>query len=144
MPEPENEGGFKVTDKRSFTPEGELREKESPPSPESTKAQDQNAPAPSMPAEDQSPHEEFKMTFETLILSLSSTAMVQMGIIPDPTTNQPAKHLPAAKQTIDILEILQQKTKGNLDESEGKLLENILYELRMIYLEVSQSINVPR
>ncbi|MBZ5535498.1 MAG: DUF1844 domain-containing protein [Acidobacteriia bacterium] len=84
------------------------------------------------------------MTFETLVLSLSSTAMVQLGLVPDPATNQPEPNLPAARQTIDILEILQQKTKGNLDESESKLLDNILYELRMTFLEVNQSIQEPR
>ncbi|MBZ5551975.1 MAG: DUF1844 domain-containing protein [Acidobacteriia bacterium] len=84
------------------------------------------------------------MTFETLVMSLSSTAMVQLGLIPDPATNQPEQNLQAARQTIDILEILQQKTKGNLDESESKLLDNILYELRMTFLEVNQSIQEPR
>lgn len=142
MEETERDAAFKITDKRKFTPEGEVRSEpeESKAGPSPTEPQATEPAPPETPA---SP-ETFHMTFETLVMSLSSTAMVQLGLLPDPTTNQPAKNLATARQTIDILEILQAKTKGNLDESESKLLDNILYELRMIFLEVSQSIKVPR
>ncbi len=143
MPDEEKSEGFKVTDKRMFTAEGEVRKEDE----ERQVEPPIEMPPPKIeaePADKEIPHEHFQMTFETLVMSLSSTAMVQLGVIPDPTTHQPAQHLPGAKQTIDILEILQQKTKGNLDASESKLLENILYELRMIYLEISQSIKVPK
>jgi hypothetical protein len=142
MSDPENESGFKITDKRAFTSEGEART-------ETKEEKSKTAQSPTPKAEAKLPDsapatDAFQMTFETLVMSLSSTAMVQLGIIADPSTDQPARNLPAAKQTIDILEILQQKTKGNLDSSESKLLENILYELRLIYLEVSQAIKLPR
>lgn len=144
MADQEKDSAFKVTDKRLFTTAGDPR-----PDNEAAKSEPPTAEAPSdaeasSGGNEESSRHDFQMTFETLILSLSSTAMVQLGIIPDPTTNQPAKHLPGAKQTIDILEILQHKTKGNLEASESKLLENILYELRMMFLEVSQSIKVPK
>jgi hypothetical protein len=143
MHESESDATFKVSDKRKFTSEGEPRAESdetfretqgTPPMAQSGEPQASTNPA--------SP-EGFQMTFETLVLSLSSTAMVQLGLIPEPTTNQPEQNLPAAKQTIDILEILQEKTKGNLDASESKLLDNVLYELRMTYLEVNQSIQKP-
>lgn len=139
MSESEKDGGFKVTDKRIFTSEGEIRSDVEDSEPKAVPAEP--SPTGGSPSASQEP---FQMTFETLVMSLSSTAMVQLGVIADPINNQVAQNLPAAKQTIDILEILQQKTKGNLDNSESKLLDNILYELRMIYLELSQSIKVPR
>jgi hypothetical protein len=143
MSDQEHDGEFKVKDKRKFTSEGLPREgKEEPKGEPSLEPQpSQDEPTPSV-SEDQP--ESFQMTFETLVMSLSSTAMVQLGLIADPSTNQPAQNLPAAKHTIDILEILQQKTKGNLTASEQKMLDNILYELRMTYLEIGQSIRIPR
>ena len=143
MEESEKDAAFKITDKRKFTPEGGVRTDPEDSRTESSPSESQaHASKPTSSETHESPGT-FQMTFETLVMSLSSTAMVQLGLIPDPTTNQPAKNLATARQTIDILEILQAKTKGNLDESESKLLDNILYELRMIFLEVSQSIKVP-
>lgn len=140
----EQDGSFKVSDKRKFTSDGEPREESSETIGEAATPQAKAPAAPRTPPTEPTPPEAFQMTFETLVLSLSSTAMVQLGLVPDPATNQPEPNLPAARQTIDILEILQQKTKGNLDESESKLLDNILYELRMTFLEVNQSIQEPR
>jgi hypothetical protein len=142
MSQEEKDTGFRVTDKRLFTAEGDLIEEvaDGAPGPAGTIPSASPGPA---PQESPHAHEEFQMTFETLVMSLSSTAMVQLGIMVDPTTNQLGQNIPAAKQTIDILEILQQKTKGNLMDSEGKFLDNILYELRMMFLEVSQTIKAP-
>lgn len=144
MQNSEQEGTFKVTDKRKFTTEGEARAESSETIGDVTAPQAKVSANQRTAPEDPTPPEAFQMTFETLVMSLSSTAMVQLGLIPDPATNQPEQNLQAARQTIDILEILQQKTKGNLDESESKLLDNILYELRMTFLEVNQSIQEPR
>jgi uncharacterized protein DUF1844 len=145
MSNSEQDGTFKVSDKRKFTSEGEPRAESNETIGETSGPQSEaEAPAAQRTApKDSSSTEDFQMTFETLVMSLSSTAMVQLGLIPDPATNQPEQNLPAARQTIDILEILQDKTKGNLDESESKLLDNILYELRMTFLEVNQSIQKP-
>ena len=143
MSDSEQDGTFKVTDKRKFTSAGEPRGESSETIGEVAAPQAKAPTAPKAAPENPTPPEAFQMTFETLVMSLSSTAMVQLGLIPDPGTNQPEQNLPAAKQTIDILEILQQKTKGNLDESESKLLDNILYELRMTFLEVNQLIQKP-
>ncbi len=75
-----------------------------------------------------------KINFQTFVLSLNSSILVQLGIIEDPMTGVKEKNLPLAKQTIDILGILQEKTKGNLDKDEEMMLKNILYDLRMMYV----------
>lgn len=81
---------------------------------------------------------DFEMTFDKLVASLYTTAIMQLGL--DPASGQ-MKYQPdiiAARQTVDMLSILQEKTKGNLDAKETRLLENILYELRMAYIEITK------
>ena len=74
------------------------------------------------------------------MLSLATSALYHMGFVGDPERDQPATapDLPLARQTIDTLEMLQHKTRGNLDSEEGRLLEGVLYELHLRYVEVSQ------
>jgi len=73
-------------------------------------------------------------TFSTFIASLSSSAMVQLGEIAEPTTGQKQNNMPMAKHTIDIIALLQEKTKGNLTNEENKLIQNVLTDLRMRYI----------
>lgn len=81
-----------------------------------------------------------QINFATFIFSLNSSALVQLGLLEDPSTGQKGKNLPVAKQTIDILGMLQEKTRGNLTAEEEGMLRHILYELRMLYVkEVSQT-----
>nr|HID58713.1 DUF1844 domain-containing protein [Desulfobacterales bacterium] len=75
-----------------------------------------------------------EVNFATFVLSLSSSALMHFGEIPDQTTGKKAKNLALAKHTIDLLGMLEEKTKGNLTEDEDKLLKNILYDLRMRYV----------
>ena len=72
--------------------------------------------------------------FSSLLLSLASSALVHLGEMEHPDDAGTAKNLHLAKQTLDILSMLQEKTRGNLTEDEGKLLEQLLYELRMKYV----------
>lgn len=76
-----------------------------------------------------------QINFPTFIFSLNSSALVNLGVIEEPTTNQKAKNLPMAKQTIDILGMLEEKTKGNLLDDEANMLKTMLYELRMLYVK---------
>lgn len=76
-----------------------------------------------------------EINFTTFILSLNSSALVHLGIQNDPITSGPSENLPVAKQTIDILAMLEEKTKGNLTEDERRLLTHVLYELRMLYVK---------
>lgn len=77
-----------------------------------------------------------KVDFSTLVLSLGTTALYQLGAVADPLTGEKAEADPlVAKQTIDTLEMLRDKTRGNLDEEERKLIDSLLYELRMRFVE---------
>lgn len=91
-----------------------------------------------------------RIDFATFVLSLASNALVHLGELPLPDGEaegdaqaqaEAAKHknLPLAKQTIDILAMLEDKTKGNLDEGEGRLLSSVLYDLRMKYVDASKT-----
>ncbi len=75
------------------------------------------------------------ITFSSLIFSLSSTAFMQLGALPDPNTGKTEKNLPMAKQTIDLLGVLREKTRNNLDPEEENLFEHLLYDLRMAYIK---------
>jgi hypothetical protein len=83
--------------------------------------------------------EESAVTFLGFILSLAHTAAVHFGDVPDPVSGQtiPA-NLPAAQQMIDILSLLEEKTRGNLTAEERQFLDQILYELRLRYVEASK------
>ena len=78
-----------------------------------------------------------EISFINLIFSLSTSALIQLGEIQDPITQQLAKNLPLAKQTIDLIGMLKEKTKGNLISDEEKVLENLLYDLRMRYVKAT-------
>lgn len=79
-----------------------------------------------------------KIDFSTFVLSINSSALVQLGLIEDPAGGSKTKNLPLAKQTIDMLVMLEEKTKGNLTGDEESILKNILYELRMLYVKETQ------
>lgn len=80
-----------------------------------------------------------KVDFSTLVLSLGTTALYQMGAAPSPETGLPAApDALNAKQTIDTIEMLRDKTRGNLDDDERKLIDSLLYELRMRYVEIGR------
>jgi len=74
------------------------------------------------------------MDFSTFILSLNQSAFVHLGIVDDPASGAKNKQLELAKQTIDLLGMLEEKTKGNLTAEESGMLKNILYDLRIIYV----------
>lgn len=79
-----------------------------------------------------------ELDFSSFILSLATTAQVSLGIMPNPQTNQPAQNLPVAKQMIDMLGMLKDKTKGNLTEDEQELLDSALFNLRMLYVRAAE------
>lgn len=75
-----------------------------------------------------------EVTFTTFVLSIASSGLVQLGEVPDPQTGETQENLLMAKHTIDVLTMLRDKTRGGLDEDEHKLIEALLYELRMKYV----------
>jgi hypothetical protein len=76
--------------------------------------------------------------FVTFVVSLASSAFVHMGDAPHPESGAPEENLALAKQTIDILGMLEAKTKGNLSGEEEKFLENLLADLRIRFVEKSR------
>lgn len=79
-----------------------------------------------------------KIDFATFVLSLSHSALMHLGEAPDPETNQVATNLALAKQNIDLLGLLEEKTKGNLTGDEERLLAQVLFDLRMRFVERSK------
>ncbi len=131
MTKEQEEQGFKVTDKRGFQEEGE---KAAPGStegpgvetsgPESTSDQKTSEDGPPRPPID----------FPSYILGYYTQGLVLLGEVPNPYTNKKEEDVEAARHTIDILSMLEQKTKGNLGNDEQQLLESVLYELRMKFM----------
>jgi len=78
--------------------------------------------------------EPFQIDFSTFIMSLTSSAFYHLGDMPDPSTGKKEVNLPAVQQTIDMLIMLREKTKGNLKEDEEKLVEQLIYELQVKYV----------
>ena len=78
--------------------------------------------------------EPFQIDFSTFIMSLTSSAFYHLGDMPDPSTGKKEVNLPAVQQSIDMLIMLREKTKGNLKEDEKKLLEQLVYELQVKYV----------
>ncbi|MBT5653487.1 MAG: DUF1844 domain-containing protein [Nitrospina sp.] len=122
MSDEETEGeGFVFKDSRS----SQISEDE---------ATDQDAQVePDGPASEQA-QQPFKIDFSTFIMSLTSSAFYHLGDIADPETGKTETNLPAVQQTIDMLIMLREKTQGNLNEEEAKLLEQLIYELQMKFV----------
>lgn len=77
--------------------------------------------------------------FSTFVLSLASSAMLHLGRVPDPTGQAVTPTLALARQSIDMLSMLRDKTRGNLTPDEAKLLERVLHDVRMAYVEESRN-----
>lgn len=165
MPENKNES-FTVTDRRLFTAQGELRkdvpeEQEQPPKKveSAPKPEAQEPPQPSAAEQKQQADayqkssaemdrqaelsgistKDMEITFERFLASIYMTGMLQLGLMHEQGA-PPQLDLIGAKQTIDSLSLLADKTKGNLTSKEQGFLQNALYELRMAYVEVTNAI----
>jgi len=78
------------------------------------------------------------VSFISLVVSLGSSALVHLGEIAEPGATGPSKNLQLARDTIDVLQVLKDKTKGNLDEDETKLLDALLFDLRTKYMAATK------
>ena len=134
----EEEKGFVIKDKRTFSSEtGDEKTEEPQEAGEEKGAEEESA----QPEEEPAAGEEGQLpeiNFSTFIFSLSSSALLHFGEIQDPTTGAKKKNLPMAKHTIDILAMLEEKTRGNLSSDEEQLFKNILYDLRMRYVKETE------
>jgi hypothetical protein len=118
--------GFTVTDRRGLSDQA-------------------SAPASAAPQSAPAPEDEHSATaglppvdFHTFVLSLGSSALLHLGELEHPDAGAPRQDLPLAKHTIDILAMLEEKTKGNLSPAEEKLMESLLYDLRIRYVEATK------
>lgn len=127
--------GFTVQDRRRFSPDsGEARENAS--DRQATDDQQEIAAESPSKGEPHAGHEALpEINFSTFVISLSTQALMHLGEIPNPLSGNEERDVPVAKQMIDILGMLQDKTRGNLSGGEAKLIEDILFDLRMKYVE---------
>jgi len=139
MTKDQEESGFRVTDKRIFTEGGELR-KDEPPTEPKAQSSPQSAAAPS--ADQMNFAEEPQIDFPSYVLSYYTQGLVLLGEVPNPLTNKKEQDLRAARHTVDILSMLEQKTKGNLTPEEDQLLGSVLYELRMKFVSKTNRIKL--
>jgi hypothetical protein len=129
----EEEKGFVIKDKR-FSAKKEPEQPGSPPPQEKQEEPHPKEQARAKAGAEQ-PGPPPEISFTGLIFSLSTSALIQLGEIQDPVSKESSKDLPAAKQTIDLISMLKEKTKGNLSSDEEKFMENILYDLKMRYVK---------
>lgn len=122
--------GFVIKDKRSYDEKGELKEEKQ----DEKIEKKEEAENESVSTDDEQRVPLPEVNFNSLIFSLSSSALLNIGEIADPHTGEKKKDLALAKHTIDIIAMLKEKTEGNLNEEEEKFLENILTDLRWRYV----------
>lgn len=123
------EKGFVFKDRRKIFSESEqeAEQKKSTPQEEPIEQKDEQKESP--------PHPPLpEVNFSTLIVSLSTEILFHLGELPHPVSGEQKKDLPLAKHAIDTLAMLKEKTQGNLTEDEQKLIEGMLYDLRMAYI----------
>ncbi len=124
----EKEKSFVVKDRRFTAQKGE----EQPPSSKEEK-REEGVKEEASEAEGPLP----EINFSSFIFSLSTSALIQLGEVEDPFTQKKSRNLPLAKQTIDLIGMLKEKTKGNLTSEEEKFLDQILFDLRMRYVRAA-------
>jgi hypothetical protein len=151
----EEEKKLRVVDRRMFTAEGDLRpdfEPEEPaaapppptPPPKAPPPPPRTAAAPPPPDADAEqgadrPAAEPTSDFASIVRSLATTAYASLGLIPDPASGTRHREPAVARQMIDWLAVLEQKTRGNLTFEESDFLSRLLYELRLAFVEMTRS-----
>jgi hypothetical protein len=146
VPEQKQEETFRVIDRRPFTEDGQLRQEvveEEAREAKREAAQQAKAPAeapkaPVPPLDEETPKR--SPAFENLIRMLGSNAAMVLGAYADPRTGQPVIDPEAARELIDMLDALHEKTKGNLASEEESLLLDLSGKLKMTYLEINQAL----
>lgn len=137
MSKEQDDQGFRVTDKRHFSEDGNPRDDAAAQAPERPEA-----PAQPPAAEESLPGMEGALNFPSYLFGYYTQGLIFLGEVPDPYTNKKEQNLEAVRHTVDILTMLQEKTKGNLEANEEKLLDTFLFELRMKYMAVVNKIKL--
>jgi hypothetical protein len=150
MTKEQEDSGFKVTDKRLFQDDGERRQpdvaEEKDKGPKSRKeeaagaAQFKTGAAP--PMNEEMPGTGPRIDFPSYVLSYYTQGLVLLGEVPNPMTNKSEEDLEGARHTVEILTMLQEKTRGNLSSDEDQLIDSVLYELRMKFMAKTNRIKL--
>lgn len=132
--------GFVIKDKRALDEKGELREKETEEKIEKKEEKEEKEEEKKEETTKEDAHRVPlpEVNFNSLIFSLSSSALLNFGEIADPQTGEKKKDLTLAKHSIDVIAMLQEKTKGNLTDEEQKFLDSILTDLRWRYVKATE------
>ncbi|HUU39497.1 MAG TPA: DUF1844 domain-containing protein [Desulfatiglandales bacterium] len=134
MSEEEIQGpGFTVRDRRTFDSEGKVKE-----SVRAEKEEDQKKDKDREEKKEKGTAPLPEVNFSSFLLSLSSSSLLHLGEIADPQSGEKKKDLALAKQSIDIISLLKDKTKGNLTQEEENLLDHLLHDLRMRFVKASE------
>ena len=131
MTKEQDEHGFKVTDKRGFQEDGKASDASS--DTKETPVDESSSAAANTPTGQELPPRP-PIDFPSYLLSYWAQGLMLLGEEPNPYTNKKEENVEAARHVIDLLMMLEQKTKGNLTKEENQLLERILYELRMKFM----------
>jgi len=138
MADNKNDKGFNVVDRRISSEEEAAPAKPdaaTAPAPAAEPAGDGGQTDDAREAYPGTAEEDMPITFPSFLLSLHTSALIHLGIIPDPMSRKKIHDLGMARQNIALLEMLQDKTEGRRTAEETRLLENILYELRLAYVD---------
>jgi hypothetical protein len=141
MTKEREEQGFRVTDKRGFQEDGAVRNSEAAEKVEE-KPKSEPSSATQSGSEEQPGQRMPPIDFPSYLLSYYTQGLVLLGEVPNPYTNKKEEDVEAARHTIAILSMLEQKTQGNLSKDEQQLLENVLYELRMKFMAKTNRIKI--
>ncbi len=143
MTEEKESQGFKVTDRRPFREDGEAREEvKKEEQPKESSAGPTGFSGDSRPSSEAPPGTGARIDFPSYILSYYTQGLVLIGEVPNPYTNKKEEDLEGARHTVDILTMLEEKTKGNLSREEAQLLQGVLYELRMKFMAKTNRIKL--
>ena len=143
MSKEEEETEFRVTDKRIFRENGDIRDESSEKHPQSESESGAPETADSrIPAAEMPPEHGIRIDFTSYTLSYYTQGLVLLGEVPNPYTNKKEEDIEGARHMIDILSMLEEKTKGNLSAQEQQLLESVLYELRMKFMAKTKTIKL--
>ena len=139
MEESDRSDEFKVTDKRRFTTEGQSKQEAEGGEKETTRQDARQEPPPEEPRTGpESAEAPRPLDFSSFVLSLANTALFQLGFIKVSESEEVQKDLPGARQIIDIVAMLEEKTRGNLTDQEKKIITETLFQLRMAFVEASK------
>lgn len=138
MQEPENETGFVIRDKRHSSFDDKIETPKPPEADKSASFMEEDESVRQADSQTSSESAPGPVNFISFVLGMAQTALFQMGLIQIQGEGQPRKDMNGARQTIDIIAMIEEKTRGNLTDDEKKVINDTLFQLRMAFVEISK------